>query len=155
MKFYNIAEFEKLKIRPVNISNIKQSEDIVVEKLDLNKLCFEDIKPGYIIQTRYGWAGDVDNLFIVVPIEYLKKLKPEYRIGMYDVILVRPNYNYKHLVSESMHGYVAHFPKHLINSDMDIQMVYKTHIDFTKFKSETEFIEYFKKIEAIMKNENN
>ena len=146
MKIINLSSYEKLKIRPVKPSNLK-SDKLEMNKLDLKRLSFNDLVPGYIVKTRFGWLGDnVDNIYIVADAEYLKELiDSKALIGKYDIVFMRADLEKKHVVFKYVDEYVNLFPKSNYRYENDIVAVYEANLDFNKLSTEQSIVDLYKK----------
>lgn len=146
MKIINTSCFEKLKIRPVKPSDLK-SDKLEMNKLDLKRLSFDDLVPGYIVKTRFGWLGDnVDNIYIVADDEYVKELmNNKALITNYDVVFMRADLERKCVMFKYVDEYVNLFPRSSSRYENDIVAVYETNLDFKKLNTEKSIVNLYKK----------
>lgn len=146
MKIINLSSYEKLKIRPVKPSDLK-SNKLEINKLDLKCLSFNDLAPGYIVKTKFGWFGDnVDNVYIVADAEYLKELiDNEALTTNYDIIFIRADLGRKCVMFKHVDEYVNLFPKSNLRYENDIVSVYETNLDFKKLNTEQSIVDLYKK----------
>lgn len=145
MQIIDLTSYEKLKIRPINVNDISDGRlRPVFTHMDISKMRFFDLKPGYVVKTRYGWDGEaVDNVYIVFSKKHIMSICPNTIISenMCNIILLRSKNgvcSYKELNS-----YMDNFPRHNNYPKQDITDVWQTNIDETEFHSLYEVSNFF------------
>lgn len=144
MKIYNIAEFEKLKIRAVNVSDLNDSKH--TKEIDPERISYSDLKPGDIIKTNenktpFYMAVDKKVFQILFGCSTTKTM-----------MFVQPDNN-GGIVYLMANIYKENWP-HVNNmyANFDIIKVYKTDCDASKINSMDDFYriydEYIKYIES-------
>lgn len=145
MKIYNIAEFEKLKIRAVNVSDLNVYPGHIKE-IDPERISYSDLKPGDIIKTNENKAP-----FYMAVGKNAFQILLDYPTTQ-AMMFVQPD-NIGDIVYLTANRYKANWP-HVdsTNADLNIIKVYKTDCDVSKINSMDDFYriynEYIKYIES-------
>ena len=142
MKIINTL-FEKLKIRPVDVRDLKF--DLMVEKIadsDMKKMNIKDVMDGDILVTKDG------RVWVKVDAEHAK-LFFHHGLGLNYGVFIRPSgdmSNRRKLTYMSLESYEDTFPRYYYENRLyDIIEVYTTNIDISEFESQEKFIEFFNK----------
>ena len=154
MKILNTSDyFEKLKIRAVDVRNLKDINPMLnYKEIDINSIKgISDLIYGTIVTTVYYNKIDC-NVWMYVDCNVVKKLIPEYEYTNHALIHPR-NYETNMISYLTVDGYMRTFPKYEGYPMFDAVRVYETNIDPSVFKTADEFCDFFKKnnIEEIFK----
>lgn len=145
MQIIDLTSYEKLKIRPVSINDISDGLlHPVFTHMAISKMKFSDLKPGYVVKTRYSWEGTTDNnVYMVFSKKHIMSICKNtfFSEKVCDMILIRSKNgcsSYKEL-----DPYMDNFPRHNRYSKQDITDVWQTNIDETEFHSISEVSDFF------------
>lgn len=146
-----ISAFEKLKIRPVNVCDLKTDQkwsDIWADPKEMN---WNDLFVGDVVRTAGESTPEIPNIWILFDIEGMRKLfgngysYPSW--GFVRPEFVRPeleqriNANFNWLKS-----YYENWPKYITPSHtFDIVDVWKTRFDISDIKSAKDLVDFYNK----------
>lgn len=153
MKIYNTSCFEKLKIRPVDIDKLSIANDILIERLDPNKMKIEDLQQGYICRTNGQPTEECSNIWIYVNSDTLGHLfDEEFEYDGFVTPDTASSYDISYLYIED---YLETWPKTSVDNyitrvpEFNFIDVWKTSDDFTDEFSlvynAKQFIDFFQK----------
>lgn len=146
MKIFNTSDyFEKLKIRAVDVRNLKDINPIFKYKeIDINSIKgISDLTYGTIVTTVYRNRFD-SNVWMYVNFQVVEKFIPEYAYTHH--ALIHPIKYESNMISYlTVDGYVRTFPKYEEYPMFDAVRVYETNIDPSVFKTADEFCDFFRK----------
>lgn len=141
MKIIDTSTYEKLKIRPVNVSDLHESGLICVSA---DKLSISDLRPGFACKTTDNEENEPD-IFIYLNVERVRKLFPTYP-EKFDA-LVRPRksvyYGYRGTYL-GIYSYEGSWPKHPRFNELDIVCVYEI-MEEPDINSFDELVEFYNK----------
>lgn len=136
--------FEKLKIRPVN-----PSELVSFIHVDPYKISIDDLRSGYILKTYLGAAGHhFDNVYMLVETDIARKLVVYLKSTEIptDYVILRPNRgNYPSIHWNDIKRYLKTWPVYFGNDKLNVTDVWKTDLDITTFKSDMDIAKFFNK----------
>ena len=138
MKIYNIAKFEKLKIRPVDIKTMNGLPSAFsYRELDLNSIDkIESLAYGSIIRTREN------RIYIYVEISLVKKLVPTYSYNC--DAFIRPKSDYSDNISFlSADAYKGTWPECHGFPIFDVLNVYESNFNLFEFDTPEDFCRFF------------
>lgn len=143
MKIYNIAELEKLKIRPVDIKTMDGLHPVFrYRELKLN--CIDKIESlayGSIIRTRFNSKFDI-NIYIYVELSFVKKLVPTYSYNC-DALIHPTSVRSDNISFLSVDGYEDTWPKYQGHPVFDVMNVYKSNFNLFEFDTPEDFCRFF------------
>lgn len=154
MKILDISCFEKLKIRPVNINDIKPDEPLLNIKIPKKRpadfrFFYNDIESGYLVKTIGEDSAEDPDVWIYVDHENMKRLNKTYRMnnGRHGAIVrcypdTKPD-RPSRVVFVDFSSYIENWPKHQSYSEYDITDVWTTDIDLRTFKTQDELADFY------------
>lgn len=144
MQILNTSTYEKLKIRTVD-----PSELVSFIHVDPYKISIDDLRSGYILKTYLGAAGHhFDNVYILVETDIARKLVAYLKSSEIttDYVILRPSrVNDRIIYWDDIERYLNTWPKCLGNDKFNVTDVWKTDLDITTFKSDTDIAKFFNK----------
>ena len=145
MQIIDLTSYEKLKIRPVSVNDISDGLlHPVFTHMDISKMKFSDLKPGYVVKTRFGWSGEPDNnVYMVFSKKHIMSICNNviFSEKMCAIILIRSknrSSSYKEL-----DPYIDNFPRNNKYPKQDITDVWQTNINETEFHNLYEISDFF------------
>lgn len=156
MEIINTSAFEKLKIRSVDVKQLKNNSTDKIIKIKARDISIVDLKSGFFVKTcePYGY------LYMILDKETERKINTFFDVSYYnDLILVQPfdsrvsrvNFDFMSLCK-----YSETWPNHINTEMYDITDVYITGFDTSLINSNNDFLLYFDKYrKKIKKYENN
>lgn len=157
MKIYNISCFEKLKIRPVNVSDIRMSfskENLNSLWVDPKTISLSDIMPGYMVRTGVEICENgVPNVWIFFDRQHIMKFckGKDYLIDYFNenenkgvFLRSKPTIesNFSFMTIES---FMETWPEHSNRYDMTITDVWKTNINIDEICTLDSLLAFYKK----------
>lgn len=132
--------FEKLKIRPVNVSDLQDiSNDFVI--VNPNTIKYNDVVPGYVLYIR----GE-DHPFVCLDGESTEKLGLSAYSSDSRYFLVNRDYERNDLTYIEMLDYVNSFSKDEMNDYYDIEYVCIPYTLKQQFDDRFEFFQYYRQL---------
>ena len=142
MQILNTSTHEKLKIRAVNPSELVSFIHVNPYEMSVN-----DLKSGYILKTCLGTSGyPVDNVYMLFEIDIARKLVYYLKSTEIttDYVMLRPSRGKKpHIHWNDMKRYLKTWPVYFGNDNLNVTDVWKTDLDMTMFKSDTDIAIFF------------
>lgn len=145
MKVLDINQYEKLKIRPVNVNNMKHE---LPDLADCGKVCYEyidpisihleDLKPGYVVKLskRYPY----ENVWIFFDSKHMSKIRGHhYSKPVFVRGDVQTNISYL-----GIGVYESSWPKSYVYEAYNVTGVWKTNIDIEVFTTEKDVLDFYR-----------
>ena len=157
MKIYNTSCFEKLKIRPINVNDIRMpfsKESLKKLWIDPKTISISDIMPGYMVRTGYEIReNDVPNIWIFFDHQHIMKFckDMDYIIDYFNENEVKGVFlrskptiesNFSFMTIES---FMETWPKNHNRNDMTITDVWKTDINIDEICTLDSLLAFYKK----------
>ena len=144
MKVLDINQYEKLKIRPVNVNNMKHE---LPDLVDYGKVCYEyidpisihleDLKPGYVVKLSKMYP--YENVWIFFDSKHLSKIRSRHS----SPALVRGDIQ-TDISFLWTNIYKDTWPKSHFHETYNVTGVWKTNIDIEVFTTEKDVLDFYR-----------
>lgn len=156
MNILNTQAYEKLKIRPVNVNNLKNIENndnvlpFEYQYIDPKTITMKDVGEGYIVRTDEHATNY--NIWIVISKEYMRHFT---RVYLYDYPAMMRLDKGSRISYLSMGTYEKNWPDTIYNLHI-VTGVWKTNLDMNIIHDIDSFIMFYKKykLDNIFNDEN-
>lgn len=144
MKIIDLSSYEKLKVRPVNISDLQSNQPNRFEHIDPKSINWDELVPGDVCKIA-GRPEKCINVWLVLDVQQMTSIfEGSYNYGCAAFVKPDPGFA-NHINYILLSDYYESWPKHSRVLFYNIVDIWRTDLDVSHIKTVDDVFDFYEK----------